>query len=192
MTMLDKVIASVTPMESDESRKEARVKAKTAARSAEWLAMVLQHHEHIEAAFAAVKAATTTAQCVAAQKGLGNVLMGHAIAEEAVLYPALAIIDEKSDAETAYSQQAEAKMQMAMLDVLAPMSKEYAEKLEDIRVAVAHHVYEEEGTWFLELAKKAPAAVQAKLALQYREEFDKYFAGAKTPIAAAHRADAMD
>jgi hemerythrin superfamily protein len=177
--MLGKVMAAVTPMENDDSRNEARAKAKTAARSAQWLALVLQHHEHIEAAFAAVKAATTSAACMEAQKALANVLMGHSIAEEAVLYPALALLDEKSDAETAYAQQADAKIEMAVLDKLTPLTKEHAAKLESIRAAVAHHVYEEEGTWFLDLAQKASADAQAKIAKQYREEFDKYFAGSK-------------
>ncbi len=191
MTILDKVRAAVTPMESDEARGQARVKARAAARSAAWLAMVLQHHENIEDAFAAVKAASTEAARTTAQKKLGNVLMGHAIAEESVVYPVLAMIDEKGDAQTAYSQQAEAKMQMAMLEGLQPMTKEYADKLEEIRVAVAHHVYEEEGTWFLELAQKAPAAVQAPLGQRYMDEFVKYTQGRTTVAVTGGHADAL-
>jgi len=191
MTILDKVKAAVMPMESDEARAQARVKARAAAGSAAWLAMVLQHHENIEDAFAAVKAAATEAARRAAQKKLGNILMGHSIAEESVVYPVLAMIDEKGEAETAYSQQAEAKMQMAMLEALPPMENEYADKLEEIRVAVAHHVYEEEGTWFLELAQKAPVALQAKLAQRYMDEFVKYTQGRSSVAVTEGRADAM-
>ena len=54
------------------------------------------------------------------------------------------------------------------------MSQDYLDKLEHIRGAVAHHVYEEEGTWFLELKEKVSAADQTKLTAQYEEEFDRY------------------
>ena len=74
----------------------------------------------------------------------------------------------------AYTEQAAAKIQMGLLETLAPMSQDYLDKLEHIRGAVAHHVYEEEGTWFLELKEKLPAPDQVKLTQRYREEFDRY------------------
>jgi hypothetical protein len=174
MSVLDKVIAAVTPPESEESRKEARANARAAAKSGDWLSMILQHHEQIEAAFAAVKAATTAASRRAAQKKLGILLTGHSNAEESVIYPALAAADEKGHAAMAYTEQAAAKTQMALLENLVPMSQDYLDKLEHIRGAVAHHVYEEEGTWFLALKEKASAAAQATLSSRYEEEFDRY------------------
>jgi hypothetical protein len=174
MSVLDKVIAAVTPPESEESRKEARAKAYAAAKSGDWLSLILQHHEEIEAAFAAVKAATSATTRVAAQKKLGIILTGHSNAEESVIYPALAAADEKSHATMAYTEQAAAKTQMALLENLSPMTQDYLDKLEHIRGAVAHHVYEEEGTWFLELKEKVPAADQAKLTRRYQEEFERY------------------
>jgi hypothetical protein len=54
------------------------------------------------------------------------------------------------------------------------MSQDYIDKLEHIRGAVAHHVYEEEGTWFLEIKEKLSAQKQAKLTERYQEEFDRY------------------
>jgi hypothetical protein len=74
----------------------------------------------------------------------------------------------------AYTEQAAAKTQMALLENLAPMSQDYLDKLEHIRGAVAHHVYEEEGTWFVELKEKASAADQTKLTARYAEEFKRY------------------
>ena len=50
--------------------------------------MVLEHHQHIETAFAA-------ATRVAAQKKLGLILTGHSNAEESGLYPALTVVNEK-------------------------------------------------------------------------------------------------
>jgi hemerythrin superfamily protein len=174
MSVLDKVIAAVTPPESEESRKEARAKAQDAAKPGDWLSMILTHHQQIEAAFAAVKSATTAATRVAAQKKLGIILTGHSNAEESVIYPALTVVNEKGHAAMAYTEQAAAKTQMALLENLAPMSQDYLDKLEHIRGAVAHHVYEEEGTWFLELKEKAPAADQTKLTARYEEEFKRY------------------
>jgi hypothetical protein len=174
MSIIDKVVAAVTPPESEEARKEARAKARAAAKPGDWLSMVLEHHLQIENAFAEVKSATTAAGRLAAQKTLAVILTGHSNAEESVLYPALAGADEKSHATMAYAEQAAAKTQMALLEKLSPMSQEYLDKLEHIRGAVAHHVYEEEGTWFIELKDKVPAAEQTKLSHRYAEEFNRY------------------
>jgi hypothetical protein len=174
MSVLDKVIAAVTPPESEESRKEARAKARAAAVSGDWLSLILTHHEQIEAAFSAVKAATTPAARVSAQKKLGIILTGHSNAEESAIYPALTKADEKGHATMAYTEQAAAKTQMALLESLAPMTQDYLDKLEHIRGAVAHHVYEEEGTWFLELKEKVSKADEGRLTARYKEEFDRY------------------
>ena len=137
--------------------------------------MVLDHHLQIEAGFESVKAATTAAARAAALKSLAVVLTGHSNAEESVLYPALAgAADEKGQATLAYAQQAGAKMNMGLLENIPPMSKDFLDKLEHIRGAVAHHVYEEEGKWFLELKEKVPSAEQLKLSKRYQEEFSRY------------------
>jgi hypothetical protein len=183
MSIVDKVVAAVTPPESAESRKEARAKAQQAAKPGDWLSLVLQHHVEIESAFAAVKAARDAAGRTAALKRLGLILTGHAIAEEAVLYPALAGADEKGHATMAYTEQAAAKTQLGLLETIEPLSQDFLDKLEHIRGAVAHHVYEEEGTWFLELREKVPMIDQARLTARYREEFDRYMG--KDAVAAA-------
>jgi hemerythrin superfamily protein len=174
MSVFDKVVAAVTPPESEEDRKEARAKALQAAQPGDWLSMIVQHHEQIETAFAAVQSANTAATRTAALKRLGIILTGHSNAEESVIYPALAAADEKSHATMAYTEQAAAKTQMALLENIAPMTQDFIDKLEHIRGAVAHHVYEEEGKWFPELKERAPAADQAKLGLRYQEEFERY------------------
>jgi hemerythrin superfamily protein len=174
MSIVDKVVAAITPPESDEARVEARAKARAAAETNDWLSLVLDHHERIEAAFAAVKAARDRSTRLAALKELGVILTGHSNAEEASLYPALARVDEKAHATMAYSEQAAAKLQMGLLENIAPMTQEFLDKLEHIRGAVAHHVYEEEGTWFLELKEKLAAPDQEKLTQRYQEEFDRY------------------
>jgi hypothetical protein len=134
----------------------------------------LDHHVKIEAAFAAVKAALDASSRLTAQKHLALLLTGHSIAEEAVIYPALVKANEQSHSTKAYTEQSAAKVQMALLEDLDPMSQEYVDKLEHIRGAVAHHVYEEEGNWFVDLKKKLPSADQTKLTFRYKQEFSRY------------------
>jgi hemerythrin superfamily protein len=174
MSFIEKVVAALNPSECQEARDEARARAQSVADPDDWLANVLAHHRQIEAAFADVKASTTEAIRLEAQRRLGVILTGHANAEESVLYPALADAADKGHATLAYAEQAAAKTQMGLLEKLAPMSREYLEKLEQIRDAVAHHMYEEEGTWFPELKGKASSADQAKLTRRYAEEFNRY------------------
>ena len=174
MSMLDKMVAAMTPSESDAQRREVRSKARELAARHGWLAAVLDHHEQIEEAFANVVHTDEAATRRAAQTRLGIVLTAHAIAEESVLYPALARIGDRSLAESAYKEQAEAKMNIAELERIAPMSGEYLEKLEALRKAVAHHVFQEEGTWFVELATKAPMPEQDRIEQRYESEFARY------------------
>lgn len=174
MSVLDQVIAAVTPPESDEARHEARAKARATAAPGGWFAMILDHHLLLEDAFAKTKAASDGASRTHALKHLGVILTGHAIAEEAVVYPGLGEAGEKGHATMGYNEQVMVKMQMAMLEKLDPMSRDFDDKLEHIRGAVAHHMYQEEGTWFVELSDKAPAADQALITKRYQEEWSRY------------------
>jgi hemerythrin superfamily protein len=174
MSIVDKVIAAVTPPESDEQRAAARAKAQSAATDGDWLYLVLNHHRQIEAAFTSVKAATDRATRLEAQQRLALLLTGHSIAEEAVIYPAMVRANEEAHSTKAYTEQAAAKMQMGLLEDLEPMSQEYLDKLEHIRGAVSHHVYEEEATWFVELKTKLPPADQTKITFRYQQEFSRY------------------
>lgn len=174
MSILDKFIAAVTPLESDEARLEARTQATEAAMPGDWLDQILQHHVDIEDAFAAVKAGGDGASRSAALKKLGVVLTGHAVAEEAVIYPAMAEEHEKTHAAMGYDEQAMVKVQMALLEKLDPMSQDFVDKLDHIEGAVKHHMFQEEGTWFLELKEKAPASDEAVLTRRYAEEYERY------------------
>ena len=153
---------------------QARAKAEAAARPGDWLSQILDHHRQIEALFAAVKSATTAEARREAQKRLALILTGHSVAEEAAIYPALAADKQVGHAELAYQEQSAAKMEMGLLERLDPMSQDYLDKLEHIRGAVAHHVYSEEGTWFLELAKDVGPEEQAMITQRYKEEFERY------------------
>jgi len=174
MSILDKFIAAVSPPETEEARLEARTKATQVAMPGDWLDQILQHHMDIEDAFADVKAASDAMTRRGALKQLGVLLTGHAIAEEAVIYPALAQDGEKAHASVGYDEQAMVKVQMALLERLDPMSQDFIDKLEHIEGAVAHHMYAEEGNWFLDLKDKASAEQQAQITMRYAEEYERY------------------
>lgn len=174
MSLIDKVVATVMPPESDAARARAREDALAAAQPGTWLAMVLDHHRQIEAAFDAVERADTVLTRRAAQKWLAILLTGHSIAEEVTLYPAMASHHEKIRAQLAYQEQNAAKGEAAALEELDPMSQDYLDKLAHIRGAVAHHMYEEERTWFLKLQEKASPETMARLTQRYDEEFSRY------------------
>jgi hypothetical protein len=173
MSFLDKVVAAVTPPETERQRREAREKARAAAGSSDWLALILEHHVQIEGAFIAVKATRDASSRLAAHKELATLLTGHSNAEEAVIYPALVHFGHKTHGMAGYTEQAGAKANMGALEYLDPMSQDYLDKLEHIRGAVAHHMYEEENDRFLDL-KKLPAADQERLTQRFREEFERY------------------
>lgn len=174
MSIIDKAIAAVTPPVSDEKRREAHSEARAAAEPGDWLSQILDHHEQIEQAFAEVKSASSAQARRAAQKRLGVLLTGHAMAEEAVIYPALAQAGKQGHANTAYTEQAAAKMQMAALETMDPMSQDYLDKLGHLEGAVLTHVYQEESDWFLDLKRNAPEADQRRAAARYAEEYGRY------------------
>ncbi len=174
MSIIDRLIAAVTPPESDEARLEARTRATRAALPGDWLDQILQHHMDIEDAFGDVRAAPDATRRTAQLKQLALVLTGHAIAEEAVIYPALADEDRKAHAGLGYDEQALVKVQMALLEKLDPMSQEFLDKLDHIEGAVKHHMYQEEGDWFLELKDSASVADEGLLTRRYAEEYERY------------------
>ena len=179
MSILDKVAAAVMPLASEDARAEARTKFRGLTGNAPWVGMILDHHLKLEALFAHALAATDSAGRATAHKELGVFLTGHANAEESVLYPAMVDTGHQHHATTAYTQQATAKTEMFLLEGLDPASEDYTDKLTHVRDAVAQHMYEEEGTWFADLAQSD--ADQAVLTKRYTEEFTRYVEGGDKP-----------
>lgn len=174
MSLIDKVVAAVTPPESDEARANARAKAEAIAQPGDWFSLVLQHHREIEAQFDAVAAAADPAGRRAAQKRLQLLLTGHSVAEEAIVYPSMAGEHQPGHAELAYQEQSAAKMELGLLEKLDPLSQDYKDKLEHIRGAVLHHMYSEEGTWFPQLIEAAAAEENRTITARYKEEYARY------------------
>jgi hypothetical protein len=176
MSLLDKVMAAVTPPETEAARRKVRAKALAEAGENDWLALILNHHMEIEDAFEAVKVSGDAQTRRMAENELAVLLSAHANAEESVIYPALIHFGHKMHGTAGYTEQAGAKANLAELEYMDPMSQEYLDKLEHIRAAVAHHVYEEEKDRFLDLKKLGPAE-QTRLTMRYEEEFERYMGG---------------
>ena len=172
LSVIDKILGAVTPPVSEEKRAEATANARAVADSGDWLSLALDHHDMIRDAFGACHAAGTAADRKVAMQALATVLNGHSLAEEVVLYPALAQAGEKVHAGHAYTEQTTAKMQMAEWENIAPSTPEWKDKLEHIEGAVLTHMYEEESSWFLKLKEKGER--QSHLTDRYREEFERY------------------
>ncbi len=169
MSLIDKALGAITPPESDEARAEATRTARLASDGDDWLGLALDHHDQIRSAFEDCRASTEAAARVRSLRTLATILNGHAYAEEVVLYPAMAKAGEKGHAGMAYTEQTTAKMQMAELERIDPATEAWNEKLEHIRGAVLHHIYEEEKVWFPEL--KRDYDDQSFLTRRFREEF---------------------
>jgi hypothetical protein len=191
MSMIDKVIAAITPPESEEARAKATAKAREAATPDDWLSLALDHHEQIRSSFETACNATSAEDRVAALRALATVLNGHSLAEELVLYPAMAKVGEKAHAGMAYTEQTTTKMQMAELERIDPADEAWRDKLGHIRGAVLHHMFEEEGTWFLELREKGDN--QDFLTRRFSQEYRRYVFGvAETPTSAEPRSFASE
>lgn len=178
MSFLDKIAKAVTPLASQEERAEARSKAEQISQSNDWLSQIIDHHRQIEAAFGRSLNAAGAEERRVAAGDLATLLMGHANAEEAVIYPSLVEYSGKTHTTMAYEEQAAAKINMAILENLDPMSREWRDKLEHIQGAVLQHVYQEESSWFPDLAQNAPLDKQQLLTKRYAEEFGRYNGGA--------------
>lgn len=172
MSIIDKALAAVTPQPGQEKRGEATQKARAAAAPGDWLSLALDHHEQIRDAFAEGRRVRSADERRAAMARLALVLNGHSIAEELVLYPAMAQNGHKMQAGVAYSEQTTAKMQMAELENIAPSSEAWLDKWGHIEGAVLTHMFEEENGWFIHL--KAHGEHQDRLTARYVEEFERY------------------
>jgi hypothetical protein len=170
--LVAKVAKAAAP--SEDKRSAARWKAQQMTSADDWLFAALDHHRDIEGAFGAVHSATPGPARATALKSLATVLMGHSIAEEAVLYPALAAAGEAARATAAFGEQALVKTEMAKLQDIDPESDAFLTTLQEIRSAVLLHMYEEEGTWFPLLKERVSEMDQRVLTTRFLDEYQRY------------------
>jgi iron-sulfur cluster repair protein YtfE (RIC family) len=174
MTLLDKLMASTSPRPSDEERVRTRRIAHLLADDHPWLGEVIRHHLAIEDAIDGVALAADAAGRRHALRWLRTLMTGHFIAEEAVLYPAMAQDGQRVHAVTAYADHGGMKIELAALETMDARGPDFADKLERLRGELAWHLHEEESAWFPALCRAGDAAFRARLAERFVAEFDRY------------------
>jgi len=149
--------------------------ARTQATTSGWLQLVKAHHQMIEQAFDALidEGGRDFSRCAVLHKRLSYLLTAHSVAEENVLYPALAMCGLQSDSDRLYLDQAHAKVMNALLDLSdEKCGTDWLQKATQLRDAVLRHAKEdEEGELYPQLAKAIDAATASKLDMAYRREF---------------------
>ena len=146
--------------------------AQTEAAGGDWMAMVKTHHAMIAKSFDDLLAGTPT---MAALKKLAYQLTAHSVAEENVLYPALASNGMMSESDKLYLDQAHAKVGNAEIDMSAMKGADKAaltDKIRTLQAAVLKHAKEdEEADLFPKLKDKLDAKQNAMLTAQYKQQF---------------------
>ena len=149
--------------------------AQTDAGGGDWMAMVQAHHLMIDATFKDLLATRDNqgAQRRALHLRLAYILTAHSVAEENVLYPALAMHGLKPGSDKLYHDQSQAKVLNAELDMAADKGNAaWLEKVRTLQAAITQHAkQDEEGDLYPKLRQAADAAENAKLTAAYRREF---------------------
>jgi hemerythrin superfamily protein len=147
----------------------------TKAMTGGWLEMVQAHHLMIEQAFDALieSGGNDFSGCVALHKRLAYLLTAHSVAEENVLYPALAMCNLQSESDRLYLDQAHAKVMNAVLDMSnEKCGAEWLDKVSQLKAAVLQHAkVDEEGDLYPRLAGAIDKDTADKLDMAYRREF---------------------
>ena len=174
MSFLDKIAATLAPAASEEDMREARMKAEQLGAQEPWLGMIVDQHKQIEAHLEEAMHGADAGARRSALKQFMLVLTGHSTAEEAVVYPDIAVESSKAHAGMAYEEHAMTKIQVAELEKLDPMSQEWRDKAEHIRSALQQHVYQEEDSWYPQLADKLSPAEKQRMTARFTEEYERY------------------
>ncbi len=141
----------------------------------DWLELIRSHHAMIEAAFDAVLSSGDSALDIRQQRfrRLALLLTAHCVAEENVVYPALAMYGLQSESDKLYLDQAHAKVMNAVLDMADDKgSASWLEKAQGLKAVVLKHAKEdEEADLYPRLQAKLDATTAMKLGAAYRREF---------------------
>jgi hypothetical protein len=151
--------------------------AQTAKAGGDWFGMVKAHHLLIAKTLdEAVKADKRTyASRDTLLRTLSYQLTAHSVAEENVLYPALASINMVSESDMLYLDQAHAKVMNAQIEMTIAKDKTgnaWIEKVVALRTAVLKHAKEdEEANLFPKLLAAMDASQNTMLTTAYHREF---------------------
>jgi hemerythrin superfamily protein len=151
--------------------------AQTAAAKGDWLAMIQTHHAMIAKSFEQLLASTgrTYLQRDRLIALIGYQLTAHSVAEENVIYPALAMAGMTTDSDKLYLDQSHAKVMNAQMELAARTTREgtaWMEPAKALQAAVLKHAKEdEEGRLYPQLRQKLSPEQNAMLTAGYQREF---------------------
>lgn len=125
--------------------------------------VILADHRRFEDLFRALR--DRTQDSAARRQELSELLVAHAEAEEAEVYPALRRFREVPDDEVEHGAEEHAEGHLALLALLEtdPEADEWDDKLEELVEAVNHHVDEEERTILNDAREAVPEGRRAEL-----------------------------
>ncbi|HEY8357559.1 MAG TPA: hemerythrin domain-containing protein, partial [Ramlibacter sp.] len=151
--------------------------AQTAAAKGDWFAMIQAHHLMIAKSFEQLLASgnRTYLQRDRLIAAIGYQLTAHSVAEENVIYPALAMGGMTAESDKLYLDQAHAKVMNAQLELAAKANREggaWMEPARALQAAVLKHAKEdEEGRIYPQLKAKLSPEQNALLTAGYQREF---------------------
>jgi hemerythrin superfamily protein len=140
-----------------------------------WFDMVKAHHAMIAETLDKILATSDSdvAERTRLQRHLGYLLTAHSVAEENVLYPALARLGLTQASDRLYLEQAHAKVGNADLEVTPKGDDAWLAKVSALKTAILHHAKdEEEADLFPKLMSGASARENAMLTADYSRQFE--------------------
>lgn len=148
-------------------------------RPRDWLVLVRQHHRLIARSFDELLAPNDASyeRRNLQLRNVDQLLTAHSLAEETVLYPALAMEGLQSEAEKLYMEEAHFKIGLARLELATAgrrQGRDWVAPARALRDAVLQHAREdEEDRLFPELRRRLTAERNRALAAAYTREFSR-------------------
>jgi hemerythrin superfamily protein len=150
--------------------------ARVEASGGDWLAMVKAHHELVAQTFDRMldSRQRTFLSRELLQRTLAYEMTAHSVAEENVLYPALARYGMLTESDRLYLDQAHTKVMRAELELVAEQNESaWFDKVRALQAAVLKHAREdEEGNHYPKLRQRLDDRMNTFLAAAYKREFD--------------------
>lgn len=151
--------------------------AQAASARGDWLAMIQAQHAMIAKSFEQLlgNPQRNYLQRDRMIRAIGYQLTAHSVAEENVVYPALAMAGMTTESDKLYLDQAHAKVMNAQMELAAKAKREGQEWMEPARAlqaAVLRHAKEdEEGRLYPQLRQKLSAEQNAMVTAGFQREF---------------------
>ncbi|MFJ3230832.1 hemerythrin domain-containing protein [Streptomyces sp. NPDC086787] len=136
--------------------------------------LILQDHRRMEDLFRLMR--SVEADRAAARQEFADLLIAHALAEEAKVYPALKRYKNIDDEELEHGEHEHDEGNKALLDLLEVEevgSEKWDSKLENLVEAVSHHADEEERTILNGARENVPMGRREELGVAFWEERER-------------------